>query len=91
MKQDIMQKTMAYFGQPSVSGLMQFPGRSIATMALRFGIAVALRHPEYAQAYHQLTKGIAPEADEVEDKVIDDFVKAIPLSTTTPENGELHG
>ncbi len=80
MNKSIMYRTADYFAQEDIQTLMHNPGVVIAAMALRFGITVALRHPEYAQAYYQLTKGIAPEADELEDEVIDDFVKSVALT-----------
>ena len=74
----ILFNTVDYFERSGK--MMQERGEVIATTVVRFGMAVALRHPEYAQAYHRMTFGYLPEADKIEDAVIDEFIRYIPLS-----------
>lgn len=68
--------TIEYFvGTESIARSV---GPIAATLGFRFGMAVALRHPEYAQAYTRMTAD--SRADAVEDEVVTNFINAVPIS-----------
>lgn len=48
-------------------------GAVSVTLGMGFGMALGLRHPEYAQAYVRLM-GVPPAS-----ATIDDFVEAVPI------------
>lgn len=60
--------TGKYWNKAMISGL---DARS-ASVGLRFGMTVAMRHPEYAQAYLQITR--LPE-----ERAIQGFIEMVPV------------
>jgi len=56
-----------------------------ASHGFRFGLVVALRHPEYAQAYKRLT--YLPIADPLEEQTVQHFIESVPLVSKEGGNG----
>ncbi|KKM72044.1 hypothetical protein LCGC14_1424450 [marine sediment metagenome] len=73
--------TLDYFA--SVVKICNLPGEKGAALACRFGMALALRHPEYAQAYVQMTD--TPDLDlfGAEARMLDGFVRLVPITAVT--------
>ena len=65
--------TGAYWNKAQIPGL----DAKSASLGLRFGMMVAMRHPEYAQAYTQLT--CLPVADPLEERAIQGFIEWVPM------------
>ena len=79
---DILLKTVAYF-ENAVTGLEAEPSFIVAAVIIRFGMLISLQHPEYAQAYYRMTKGMQPEADEIEDETVRSFIRNVPLHSVS--------
>lgn len=75
---DIILRTTVYF-QSAATALGSEPNFIVATAIVRFGMLIALQHPEYAQAYYRITLGMQPIADELEDEVVRSFIRSVPL------------
>ncbi len=73
-KEDIVRLTNLYW--TNIAGVRGLDARS-ATLGLRYGIIIALRHPNYARAYAKATH--RPEADQFEAEAVKEFIAAVPL------------
>jgi len=71
--------TGSYWNEAKIPGL----DAKSASLGLRFGMAVALRHPEYAQAYIQVT-GLHT-ADPLEERAIQGFIEWVPMEGETED------
>ena len=48
-----------------------------ATLGLRYGLIIALRHPNYAHAYVAATN--RPESDQFEQRAVEEFITTVPI------------
>lgn len=78
--------TLNYF--TSVGNVATLPGDKGAAMGFRIGMALAMRHPEYAQAYLQMTNTPDIDIDGAEGQMLDGFVRAVPLTAVTEKEKE---
>ena len=72
---DIIRQTQIYWVNTQLRGLD--PGS--ASMGLRYGMLIALSHPDYARAYADSTH--RPEADKFQHEAIKEFMAAVPMMT----------
>ncbi len=72
----IWPKTLEYFGRKDPEA--QTPSYKTAAFGFRFGMAVTLRHPEYARAYMSLL-ALSPLEKDIEDGLVDGFIREIPI------------
>ncbi len=79
---DILFKTTAYF-ESAAAELRTEPNSIVATVMVRFGMLIALQHPEYAQAYYRMTKGMQLEADAIENETVRSFISHVPLTSVS--------
>ena len=73
-REDIWRLTVAYFKSKDNLG---YPPADASAYGFRFGMAVALKHPEYAQAFVRLLS--SPMSNLVEGMIGDEFVETVPL------------
>lgn len=75
--EDILFATMDYFSH-AIGG--RGSREAVATTFMRLGMALALRHPEYAQVYVKLTSSFVEQGtNEIEAEVINHFIQMVPL------------
>ncbi len=72
-RSDVTRRTQIYWVEAQVPGID--PGS--ASLGLRYGMIIALSHPDYARAYTAATH--RPEADPFQDEAIKAFMSAVPL------------
>ena len=72
---EVIRGVLAYFERKDPKG--EIAPHYTASFGFRFGMAVALRHPEYAQAYARLIG--ASTLRHTEGAMIDAFVKEVPI------------
>lgn len=72
--EEIWKLTVAYFKLKEKLG---YPSEDTAAYGFRFGMAVALKHPEYAQAFVRTLSSLLSDA--VEGAIVDEFINAVPL------------
>jgi len=72
-KDEIVRLTQLYWTQAHVRRLHV----ASATMGLRYGLIIALRHPNYARAYVEATR--RPEADQFEQGAVEEFMATVPI------------
>ena len=70
----IWRLVVAYFkGKKSLG----YPSEDLSAYGFRFGMSVAMKHPEYAQAFIRILS--SPMSNLVEGTVADEFIEAVPL------------
>ena len=73
--------TLDYFS--TIFNVAELPGPKAAAMGCRFGMAVAMRHLEYAQAYLRMTETPDLDIRGAEGRTLDAFVHGIPVAAVT--------
>ena len=73
--------TLDYF--TTFGSMDRLSGPKEASLGVRFGMAVAVRHPEYAQAYLRMTNTPDLDVNGAEGKTLDGFVRLVPVTTVT--------
>jgi len=73
--------TLHYF--TLIGNVATLPGDKGAAMGFRIGMALAMRHPEYAQAYLRMTNTPDLDVNGAEEEMLDGFVRLVPVTTVT--------
>ena len=73
-KGEVIRRTQDYWANVNIPGLD--PGS--AAHGLRYGMIIALSHPDYARAYTAATH--LPAADRYQEEAIKEFMAGVPMT-----------
>ena len=71
---EVLMQTSLYWAQHTRISKLDIGS---ATLGVRYGMIIALRQPDYAQAYTKATR--RPKADQFEEEAVKEFMAAVPL------------
>ncbi len=72
-KDEIVRLTQSYWTRTHIRHI----DVESAALGLRYGLIIALRHPNYARAYVAMTN--RPESDQFEQGAVEEFMATVPI------------